>query len=651
MKRFFPLLALLSAAPLWAAVPPAAGPNFQVSTTSLESQYGVDVARDAAGDSVFVWIDRAIVPQAVVARVFDSAGNPRQFNIFVEFDNQPLSNPRVAMTPQGEFVVVWANPGNVFLKRFDRLGRPLGNGVITQQLSPGTPQYPDVAIDPAGNVAVVWSISKLDGDVIYLQRFNAANQAISLPEPVNQNFTNQRNYPRVTSGPGGSLLVSWNDLRTGGLTDVYARRYDGPAGAWAPEFRVNESSPGLQDAGVPVLYPDGSGAVVYSDLTAGKILVRRVGAAGAPAGDSIPLTSLVSGFSSDVAVAEDGTALLVWVTELDFFAHARFFDSSWNPLGADFLVSSVQTDSQLDPSVAAGGAGFSVAWTSDGRGVFFPVPVPPQFLNGRDGDQLGVFAQRFQNPTCAGGSEVLCLQGGQFQARVSWRNPYTGETGTGKTLPLTDDTGAFWFFSPDNLELMVKVLDGSVINAHLWVFYGSLSNVEYTLTITHLLTGEVKTYHNAPLQLASRSDVQAFTPTLSLASRTEAEPAAPPALISKAGVPDGDCVASPTVLCLERKMYQVEVAFTDPRDGNHGQGRAIALTDDTGAFWFFGPENLELMVKVLDGHGINGHQWVFFGGLSDVEYTLTVTERATGKKKTYHNARHQQAAVMDLQAF
>jgi hypothetical protein len=569
----------------------------------------------------------------------------------VEFDNQTLSSPRVAMTPQGEFVVVWANPSNVFLSRFDRLGRPLGSGAITQQPTPGFLGQPDVAIDPAGNAAVVWPVSKLNGDVLYLQRFNAAGQPLGAPEAINQGLTGSRRGARVTYGSTGSLLVSWDDYRTGDFGDIWARLYDGPSGTWSPELRVNENSPGAQSGSSPLIDPFGNASVVYSDFSAGKIMVRRV-TGGAPAGSSIVLGDLgVGGYPPDAAIGEDGTALVAWTPE-DLLVHARFFDVQWNPLSADFQVSSVDTDAQTEPTVAAGGAGFSVAWTSVGRGQFFPVLPPPQLLNGRDGDLSGIFAQRFQNPTCAGGSEVLCLNGGQFQARVTWKNPYTGETGTGKTVPLSDDTGSFWFFSPNNLELMVKVLNGEAINGSYWVFYGSLSNVEYTLTITDTASGTVKTYHNDPLQLASRSDIDAF-PVNILSLTSLAAPVVPtaPALLEKAGVPDGDCVASPTVLCLQRKMYQVEVDFTDPRDGNAGHGRAIALTDDTGAFWFFGPENLELMVKVLDGHGINGHQWVFFGGLSDVEYTLTVTERATGKKKTYHNARHQQAAVMDLEAF
>lgn len=35
-----------------------------------------------------------------------------------------------------------------------------------------------------------------------------------------------------------------------------------------------------------------------------------------------------------------------------------------------------------------------------------------------------------------------------------------------------------------------------------------------------------------------------------------------------------------------------------------------ALGEDSGAFWFFGAANLELIVKVLDGGEIHQKHWV-----------------------------------------
>ena len=80
----------------------------------------------------------------------------------------------------------------------------------------------------------------------------------------------------------------------------------------------------------------------------------------------------------------------------------------------------------------------------------------------------------------------------------------------GQAVPITSDTGSFWFFSNANLEVIVKVLDGRSVNGHFWVFYGALSNVEYTITVTDTETGAVRTYFNPQGQLASVADTSAF---------------------------------------------------------------------------------------------------------------------------------------------
>ena len=56
----------------------------------------------------------------------------------------------------------------------------------------------------------------------------------------------------------------------------------------------------------------------------------------------------------------------------------------------------------------------------------------------------------------------------------------------------------------------MKVLDGRAVNGHFWVFYGAMSNVEYTVQVRDTLTGAVRTYRNPPGQLASRADTEAF---------------------------------------------------------------------------------------------------------------------------------------------
>jgi hypothetical protein len=79
------------------------------------------------------------------------------------------------------------------------------------------------------------------------------------------------------------------------------------------------------------------------------------------------------------------------------------------------------------------------------------------------------------------------------------------------------------------------------------------------------------------------------------------------------------------------------VQWTAPAGGGSGAGHAVPLTGDTGYFWFFNAANVEMVVKVLDGCGLNGRYWVFAGGLTNVRVVTTVTDTRTGAVKTYTN--------------
>jgi hypothetical protein len=226
---------------------------------------------------------------------------------------------------------------------------------------------------------------------------------------------------------------------------------------------------------------------------------------------------------------------------------------------------------------------------------------------------------------------TLCLNGDRFVAEVAWKD-FQGNTGMGRAVPLTSDTGYFWFFNESNVELVVKVLDGRAINASFWVFYGALSSVEYTLKITDTVTGRVRTYRNPAGRLASAGDTSAFPAGKAAAVEMAASEPEPFRLETVAA---SSCVPGPTDLCLNGGRFRVSLTWK--AQGNQGAGQAVPLTSDTGYFWFFSPTNVEVTLKVLDGRGLNGHFWVFYGALSNVEYEITVTDTETGRSVTYRN--------------
>ncbi|HTR04623.1 MAG TPA: alkaline phosphatase family protein, partial [Thermoanaerobaculia bacterium] len=97
----------------------------------------------------------------------------------------------------------------------------------------------------------------------------------------------------------------------------------------------------------------------------------------------------------------------------------------------------------------------------------------------------------------------------RFLPTVSWTDA-NGKVQSANLSVLSADTKGFWFFSPEQVDVVVKVVDGRAINGKFWVFYGSLTTEQYTLTVTDTIGGGVRTYTNAQGQSSSGADTSAF---------------------------------------------------------------------------------------------------------------------------------------------
>lgn len=111
------------------------------------------------------------------------------------------------------------------------------------------------------------------------------------------------------------------------------------------------------------------------------------------------------------------------------------------------------------------------------------------------------------------------------------------------------------------------------------------------------------------------------------------------------------CVEGAQTLCLNQGRFKTTVQWKTP-DGESGPGVVIPFTHESGVVWFFSATNLELMIKVLDACGPFDRFWVFLGGITNVEFTVTVVDTETGKVRVYFNEQGQVAnAVTDTSAF
>ena len=143
--------------------------------------------------------------------------------------------------------------------------------------------------------------------------------------------------------------------------------------------------------------------------------------------------------------------------------------------------------------------------------------VPAEFC--LSGDQVGQARsapceagawELVERPVCVAGGPVLCLQEGRFRVTAGWSSGFLTQ-GDAQADPLTDDTGNFWFFQPDNLEVMVKVLDGCGLNQRWWVFTSGLTDVGVNLKVEDLETGRIWEHgHASGTTYAPVLDTDAF---------------------------------------------------------------------------------------------------------------------------------------------
>jgi len=135
-------------------------------------------------------------------------------------------------------------------------------------------------------------------------------------------------------------------------------------------------------------------------------------------------------------------------------------------------------------------------------------------------------------PDACGDDATLCLANGRFLVEASWRTN-DGTAGVGHAVSLTTDAGYFWFFDPNNVELVVKSLDACAVNGHFWFFSAGLTNLAISLTVTDTMTGQVLPYESpAGTPYASVLDTTSFggcpiVPLLVRLSRYQFSPGGP----------------------------------------------------------------------------------------------------------------------------
>lgn len=432
----------------------------------------------------------------------------------------------------------------VFLERRDAGGQPIGERLRLDPVVEPPPDDPTVgwrgaigraaAFDAAGNAFAIWSRrGELFGVHVGLD-------GETLSEELSLGADHGGRVVVAADGPA-SYLVVWSEPAPTGGYDVMARRVD-TDGVACSSFRVNVE-PAADPLPQVAAGPDGLMVVWKGAWGDGEaIFARGFTTQSCPAGESTlclggarfavsvdwdtPQGS--SGFGHAYPLTGDSGAfwffdqanleLLVKVLDGRWInGHFWTFYGALSNVAYRLEVVDRETGCRqvyANPQGTMASVGDITSLPGDPAGSVAvhgnEQPEAAWFENDRP-----ALASLLQTPPtrksvglCGASAQALCL-GGRFAVEAMWSD-FDGGSGVGYPHPLTSDSGAFWFFDQHNLELMVKVLDGAAINGNFWVFYGALSNVEFEITVTDTITGEVVRYRNPSGRFGSRADIEAF---------------------------------------------------------------------------------------------------------------------------------------------
>ena len=119
--------------------------------------------------------------------------------------------------------------------------------------------------------------------------------------------------------------------------------------------------------------------------------------------------------------------------------------------------------------------------------------------------------------TCAPDATTVCLNGNRFRVSIAYRNQFAVPVQTGNFVgarlnpaATNPDTAIFGFANPMDVEVVVRVVDARPFAPRFDLYYGGLTDVEYTVTVTDSVTGNSKTYRNNPGQVGGGVDRTTF---------------------------------------------------------------------------------------------------------------------------------------------
>jgi parallel beta-helix repeat protein len=212
--------------------------------------------------------------------------------------------------------------------------------------------------------------------------------------------------PAVSSLLNGGFVAIWQSEYQDGMDwGIYGQRYDADGNPIGAEFRVNTTTQDSQDHPEVTSLADGSFVVVWQSRDFGgteyDIFAQRFDSNGVPIGTEFLVNTLTANWQENAKITglSDGGFVVTWNSRQQDTEDpdgqtngifARRYNASGSPVGSEFQINTSAAQSQGAPAIASlQNGGFVVTWHALGQ----------------DGDEFGIYGQRYNASGTPSGSE------------------------------------------------------------------------------------------------------------------------------------------------------------------------------------------------------------------------------------------------------
>lgn len=222
--------------------------------------YNPEVAAGPAGNAFAVWVENE---SKIWVNRFDAAsvswGRAQMLESECTRGLVRTGLPHIAIDPSGNVFVVWGRDGNdhrghIWGARYDVTGGIWGKAILIETNNADDARDPQIAVDGNGNAFAIWYQANNAGggpdkrSHIWSNRY-IAGKGWDSAKRIDGDDATYSSYPKIAADRNGNAVAVWTEYAGEGKgNNIMSRRYDGASGMWTRAALIDKEAVNAQIA-------------------------------------------------------------------------------------------------------------------------------------------------------------------------------------------------------------------------------------------------------------------------------------------------------------------------------------------------------------------------------------------------------------------